>query len=332
MKKKSIKDIAQDLGLSKTTVSFVLNNKGDEKNISKLTQEKILEYVRKVNYQPNQIAKSLKKGKTNTIGYLVPDISNPFFAKIGRLIEDLLADRGYHLIIGSTDEKQKKEDSLLNMFVNRQVDGIILASTFENTGMLKSLAAQQFPMVFFDRENPDFNGNYILVENKNAMKDAIQTVIDKGAKKIGLLSITPDIYSIHHRINGYKAALQENSIQLDTDLIRIVDNQDLKNSTLEQLRYLMEKKVDTVVFTNNQVAAIGIWIMNTEFSNEMDQIRFISFDNLDLFDYSQPKVNSVAQPVDKIAKYAVNILEEVMESTEGVSKRIELKPKLIERL
>ena len=88
MKKKSIKDIAQDLGLSKTTVSFVLNNKGDEKNISKKTQQRILEYIQEVNYQPNQIAKSLKKGKTNTIGYLVPDISNPFFAKIGRLLED----------------------------------------------------------------------------------------------------------------------------------------------------------------------------------------------------------------------------------------------------
>ncbi|NOU60778.1 LacI family DNA-binding transcriptional regulator [Marinifilum caeruleilacunae] len=332
MKKKSIKDIAQELGLSKTTVSFVLNNKGDEKNISKKTQEKILAYVREVNYQPNQIAKSLKKGTTHTIGYLVPDISNPFYAKIGRLIEDVLADKGYHLLIGSTDEKQEKEDALLNMFVNRQVDGLILASTFENLGMLKTLSAQRFPMVFFDREHPDFIGNYILVENKNAMKEAVNTAINKGAKKIGLLSITPNIYSLKLRIDGYRESLVENQLNVDEDLMRIVDNSRIKESTQEELNYLMDKDVDAVVFTNNQITALALWAMNINHKDKIDSVRFVSFDNLDLFDYSNPKVNSIAQPIDSIANHLVDILHEVMQSTERVSKRIVLEPKLIERL
>ena len=332
MKKKSIKDIAQELGFSKTTVSFVLNNKGDEKNISKKTQEKILAYVREVNYQPNQIAKSLKKGTTNTIGYLVPDISNPFYAKIGRVIEDLLADKGYHLIIGSTDETQEKEDSLLNMFVNRQVDGLILASSFENLGMLNTLSAQRFPMVFFDREHPDFIGNYILVENKKAMQTAVQNVIDHGAKKIGLLSITPNVYSLKLRIDGYKEALTVNDIKLDEDLIRIVDNNRLKKSAQKQLQYLMEQNVDAVVFTNNQITALAVWAMNIFHKDRIDKVKFVSFDNLDLFDYSNPKVTSVAQPIEKIASYTVDILEEVMNATDRISKRIVLEPKLIERL
>ena len=331
MKKKSIKDIAQDLGFSKTTVSFVLNNKGDEKNISKKTQQKILDYVREVNYQPNQIAKSLKKGTTNTIGYLVPDISNPFYAKIGRLIEDLLADKGYHLIIGSTDEKQEKEDSLLNMFVNRQVDGLILASSFENVGMLKTLAAQRFPMVFFDREDPDFVGNYILVQNQNPMRDAVQKVIDKGAKKIGLLSITPDVYSLKLRIDGYKEALIQNDIEVNSDLIRIVDNNHLKESTQNQMDYLMSQNVDAVVFTNNQITAVAIWLMNLNYKERLNDVDFVSFDNLDLFDYSLPKVTSVAQPINDIAKHSVEILHEIMQSQENVSRRIELKPKIISR-
>lgn len=331
MKKKSIKDIAQDLGFSKTTVSFVLNNKGDEKNISKKTQEKILAYVHEVNYQPNQIAKSLKNGTTNTIGYLVPDISNPFYAKIGRLIEDLLAAKGYHLIIGSTDEKQEKEDSLLNMFVNRQVDGLILASCFENLGMLKTLAAQRFPMVFFDRESPDFNGNYILVENKNAMRSAVDKVIDKGAKRIGLLSITPNVYSLKLRIDGYKQALIENNIDVDEDLIRVVEIDDLKESSKTQLTFLMEQGVDAIAFTNNQITAHAIWLMNTAFREDLDRMNFVSFDNLDLFDYSLPIVTSVAQPIKEIAQYSVDILEEVMKSNKEESKRIELKPRLIER-
>lgn len=331
MKKKSIKDIAQELGFSKTTVSFVLNNKGDEKNISKKTQEKILDYVREVNYQPNQIAKSLKKGKTNTIGYLVPDISNPFYAKIGRLIEDLLAEKGYHLIIGSTDEKQEKEDSLLNMFVNRQVDGLILASSFENLGMLKTLEAQRFPMVFFDREHPDFCGNYILVENKKSMQSAVQKVIDKEAKKIGLLSITPDVYSLKLRIDGYRKALEDNAIELDENLIRIVDTNNLKESSQKQLEYLIEENVDAIAFTNNQITAHAIWLMNVHYKEKLNRMKFVSFDNLDLFDYSLPVVTSVAQPIDKIAQHSVNILIEFMQSSDRTIKRIELKPKLIER-
>lgn len=331
MKKKSIKDIAQDLGVSKTTVSFVLNKKGDEKNISKKTQKLILDYIKEVNYQPNQIAKSLKNGTTNTIGYLVPDISNPFFAKIGRIIEDRFWDMGYHLIIGSTDEKKEKEELLLNMFANRQVDGLIIASCFINSDALKSLSKQNFPMVFFDREDPSVLANYILVENKIPMKEAIQQTIDNGAKKIGLLSITPDVYSLKLRIEGYKQALLDNGLEQDENLLRIVNNNQIKESAQKELEYLIERGVDVVVFTNNQIAAIAIWLMNMLYPEKVSEITFVSFDNLDIFDYSMPKVISIAQPIDSIAKQSVDILEEVIRTKESKNIRIELKPKLIER-
>lgn len=331
MKKKSIKDIAQDLGVSKTTVSFVLNKKGDEKNISKKTQKLVLDYIKEVNYQPNQIAKSLKNGTTNTIGYLVPDISNPFFAKIGRIIEDLLWEMGYHLLIGSTDEKKEKEQLLLNMFVNRQVDGLIIASCFINSDVLKSLSKQNFPMVFFDREDPEVLANYILVENKIPMKEAIQQTIDNGAKRIGLLTITPDVYSLKLRIEGYKQALLDNGLEQDENLLRIVNNNQIKESAQIELKYLIETGVDVVVFTNNQIAAIAIWLMNMLYPEKVNEITFVSFDNLDIFDYSRPKVISIAQPIDKIAKQSVDILEEVIRTKVSKNIRIELKPKLIER-
>ncbi|WP_320019237.1 LacI family DNA-binding transcriptional regulator [Labilibaculum manganireducens] len=331
MKKKSIKDIAQDLGVSKTTVSFVLNKKGDEKNISKKTQKVILDYIKEVGYQPNQIAKSLKNGTTNTIGYLVPDISNPFYAKIGRMIEDLLWEKGYHLLIGSTDEKKEKEELLINMFVNRQVDGLIIASCFIKGDVLKSLSRQNFPMVFFDREDPDFLANYILVENKNPMKEAIQKTIDKGAKRIGLLSITPDVYSLKLRIDGYKQALTDNALEYDENLLRIVDHNHIKESAQKELKYLIEAGVDVVVFTNNQITATAIWLMNMHYPEKVKEITFVSFDNLDIFDYSMPRVISIAQPIMSIARQSVDILEEVIKSKESKNARIELKPKLIER-
>lgn len=331
MKKKSIKDIAQDLGLSKTTVSFVLNNKGDEKNISKKTQIKILDYVKKVDYHPNQIAKSLKQGQTNTIGYLVPDISNPFFAKIGRLLEDYFWEKGYHLLIGSTDENKDKETQVLNMFVNRQVDALIVASCFIQSDTIKSLLSQDFPLVFFDREDPDVIANYILVENKISMKNAIEKTIQTGSNKLGLITLTPDVYSLKNRIEGYKMALSENHIDFNNDLIRIVDNNNLKLGTEKELRKLIESGVDTIVFTNNQIAVIAIWLMNTYYKDKVNDLKFVSFDNVDLFDYSLPKVISVAQPIDKIAKHSTEIIENILSSKKSENKRIELTPKLIER-
>jgi LacI family transcriptional regulator len=238
---------------------------------------------------------------------------------------------GYHLIIGSTDEKKEKEELLLDMFVNRQVDGLIIASCFINSDALKSLSKQNFPIVFFDREDPSFLANYILVENKTSMIEAIQKTIDKGAKKIGLLSITPDVYSLKLRIDGYKQALADNGLEQDQNLLRIVDNNQIKESAKKELKYLIEAGVDVIVFTNNQITATAIWLMNMLYPEKVKEITFVSFDNLDIFDYSMPKVISIAQPIDSIAKHSVDILEDVIRTKESKNTRIELKPKLIER-
>jgi len=331
LKKKSIKDIAQDLGLSKTTVSFVLNDKGDEKNISQKTQKRVLDYVKEVNYQPNQIAKSLKQGQTNTIGLLIPDISNPFYAKIGRLLEDHFWEKGYHLLIGSTDEDKDKEAQLLNMFVNRQVDALIVASCFIQSDTIKSLLSRDFPLVFFDRGDPDIVANYILVENKISMKNAVERAINLNSKKLGLISLTPDVSPLKDRIEGYKMALANKNIDQDEQSIRIVSNNNLKEETEKELRMLIESGVDTVVFTNNQTSVIAIWVMNTFYKDIINSIKFITFDNLDLFDYSLPKVSSVAQPIEEVAKQASELIIEIINSKKIKHRKIELTPKLIER-
>lgn len=331
MKKKSIKDIAEDLGLSKTTVSFVLNNKGNEKNISQKTQKRVLNYIKEVNYQPNQIAKSLKQGQTNTIGYLVPDISNPFYAKIGRLLEDHFWKKGYHLLIGSTDENIDKEAQLLNMFVNRQVDALIVASCFIPSDTIKSLLSRNFPIVFFDREDPNVTANYILVENKLSMKDAVEKAIDLNSKKLGLISLTPDASPLKDRIEGYKMALANKNIDQDEQSIRIVSIDNLKEETKKELIMLIESGVDTIVFTNNQPSVIAIWVMNTLYKDIINSIKFITFDDLDLFDYSLPKVSSIAQPIEEVAKRTYELIFEMIHSKKIEHQKIELSPKLIER-
>jgi len=269
MKKTSIADIARQLGLSKTTVSFVLNHKGDEKKISAQTQQRIFELAGKLNYQPDTVAQSLKTGRSNTIGYLVPDIANPFFAKTGRKIEDLLAEHGYNLIIGSTDENTSKEEELINTLVNRKTDGLIIASTNIRSETLHNLLSKKYPLVLFDREEPEIQANYIVVENKMAMKNAVIELLASKQRKIGLLSITPHVYSLKLRIEGFREAMQAVP-DYDPRLLRTVNYTDIKQSTQKEIKILMDHEVEAIVFTNNLIATEGLWVLNRFYKNRID--------------------------------------------------------------
>ena len=132
MKKISLADVAKSLGVSKTLVSLVLNDRGDEKGINKDTQQRVRDKVKELNYKPNQFARGLRVGKSNTIGLVVADISNSFYAKMCRSIEDHCTENGYNLIICSSDENPEKESELIQMLIDRQVDGLIISTTQKN--------------------------------------------------------------------------------------------------------------------------------------------------------------------------------------------------------
>lgn len=330
MKKTSIADIARQLGLSKTTVSFVLNHKGDEKKISAQTQQRIFELAGKLNYQPDTVAQSLKTGRSNTIGYLVPDIANPFFAKTGRKIEDLLAEHGYNLIIGSTDENTSKEEELINTLVNRKTDGLIIASTNIRSETLHNLLSKKFPLVLFDREEPEIQANYIVVENKMAMKNAVIELLASKQRKIGLLSITPHVYSLKLRIEGFREAMQAVP-DYDPRLLRTVNYTDIKQSTQKEIKILMDHEVEAIVFTNNLIATEGLWVLNRFYKNRIDQLALLSFDDSEIFDYALPRVTSLAQPVNEIASNTVELLLKQISDPESEFSRIELQTSLITR-
>ncbi len=322
----SIKTIAEQSGVSKTTVSFVLNGRGNEKNISAETQKRVLDIAQRLNYQPNHLARSLSMGRSYTIGFVVPDISNPFFSKIARLVEHYAEERGYSVMVASTDEKPEKEQKILTAFTNRQIDGVIIAPTTE----LVSSKIANLPMVNFDRNFNDKDDNFVTINNSETANQLTQKLIGKGCQKIGLVGLSSFLPNINERIDGYKEALTNNGLFINQSLIIDVNTNLIKQDVESAIHQLLKEEVDGFLFLNNVLAAEGIWLVNKHYPQLIDKIKFASFDNLDVFDYAKPKVTSALQPGDEIARNCVEMLFKQIEDKEQ-SGSIRLSTTIIER-
>ncbi|RZL17777.1 MAG: LacI family transcriptional regulator, partial [Pedobacter sp.] len=183
MKTLSIKDIAVKAGVSITTVSFIINGKAKEKSISEAVIKKVEEIIKESGYKPNQIARSLRTGNSNIIGLIIEDISNSFFSRIARLIEDKAYKKGYKIIYSSTENNVEKAKELINMFKSRKVDGYIISPTKGIEDDIKVLLADNKPVILFDRNLSELETHYVGADHFKASYQSIESFIKKGKKQ-----------------------------------------------------------------------------------------------------------------------------------------------------
>jgi LacI family transcriptional regulator len=331
-KKVSIATIAEKTGVSKTTVSFVLNGKGDTNNISEETQKKILATAKELNYQPNLIARSLISGKSNSIGFIVPDISNPFFAKIGMYVEQFAYKKGYSVMFANTLEDPKQEQNVVDTFISRNIDGIIIAPTIKNDKLIEYLTDQSYPAIFFDRIEKAQTTSFVNINNKDSAQKLTESLINKGHRRIGLVSLTSYLPNLKERIEGYKKALKKNQIDIDEALVFDMEYSKKREGVKAALESMFSNAtpVTAIVFLNNMLAAEGIWNINTHFKDRTNQVALACFDNLEFFDYSNPAITSVNQPRKEIAGKCVDMLTDLIEN-QTIHKGKTIKTNLIER-
>ena len=313
MKKASLKDIAESLGVSKALVSLVLNDKGDERGINRTTQEKVRLKAKELNYIPNQYARGLRIGRTNTIGVIVPDISNIFYGKLCKSIEQEAYIRGYNLIISNTYEDAQKEKKLISDLINRNIDGLILASSFDNKNEIDSLRQDDFPLVLVDRVFEDFHVDSISVSNKEGAAKAIDFLYRGGVKKPVCFTISPVyVSSVSDRIQGYLGALKN---QDDAKLFQIPHN-DISGGVANALQELKHLDFDGIFCVNNNIAkAILRELANN--NDGFEEIKIISFDDIEVFDIVHPKISSISQPIEDIGRNAVEMLIDRFDNPDG---------------
>ena len=334
MKRASLKDIAEALNVSKTLVSLVLNGKADQWGISEETRKKVLKKAEELNYQPNQMARGLRTGKSNIIGLVVADISNPFYAKISRTIEREVNKAGYQLLVCSSDEVDTKEAKLIELLKDRQrVEGIIVATTQEKNEQFQNLKKEQFPMVFIDRKPDGMPCNFVGVDNYKGAFDMVEHMIKVGKKKIGLINVSPTyISSLQERVEGYKDALKKHNIKLNNS-IQAVSYHDIEKTTEDAVKALTKgaNTMEALFVVNNNVAVHCLQALHKLNLRIPEDIALTCFDDMDAFNFSHPPLTAVAQPLEKIGEEAVKLLMKQVEGKNSAPQTRILPTKLVIR-
>lgn len=333
MKKKvSLKDIAKEVGVSIATVSYVLSKRKNSRVSDQMT-ERIEQVAKKLNYQPNQIAKSLRSGKTYTIGLIVADVSNPFFANIARIIEDEASKFNYNVIFGSSDEKAEKSLHLIQFLSNRQVDGFIIAPSEGSESQIKDLKEQHIPFVLIDRCFPEIPTNYVIIDNFKASYNAVNRLISTGNKKIGMIAYANTLYHMKERIRGFKTAMEENGVSVASEWLKTINFSNMKTEVETAIDSLLsgENSVESIFFATNTLAIHGLKYINELNLKVPDNVTIVSFDQGEAFDFYYCPLTYVKQPLVALGENAVRILVEQIANPEIKEQKKYLNAELVVR-
>jgi len=284
-----------------------------------------------LSYRPNRIARSLRKKKTNSIGLIVSDITNPFFAEIASSIENLTFLEKYSLILCSTNGKYEKETFYINQLSEWRVDGIILISPKISTSYLKILDERNIPVVLVDNESPGGELDVIKVDNYRGGKIAAEHLISLGHKKIACISGPFTDNPSYDRVKGYKDVLIKHGIDVDEDLI-LAGNFDVI-SGVQCADVLFEKKEKpTAIFACNDLMAVGVIKSATAHNLRVpEDLSVIGFDDISLAKYTVPPLTTIKQPMHEIGEQALNCMMEIIKNPNKACRTITLNVRLEER-
>jgi LacI family transcriptional regulator len=328
-----IRDLAEVLGLSITTVSRVLNGKGQRYRIKAETQQRVMQAAKEYSYVPNKLARGLKMSRTDTLGLIIPDISNPFFADIAQSIEKEARLHGYSLILGDSGDDQMVETDLIRLLLSHKVDGIIIAPVGIDYKQIIQTYNSGIPLVVIDRCFPEIGLPFITSDNYQGGNDAVNYLIAMGHRKIACIQGIPKSRPTVDRVRGYKDALHSYSVPIDDSLI-VGDNYTIENG-YKQTRILFSMEdPPTAIFALSNLIGLGAIKAVEEMGLKIpDDISLISFDEQPYSAFLATPMTTVDQKKSEIGQLAVNVLLKYIGNKEYRKKLVHmtLKTNLIVR-
>lgn len=328
MSRISLKDIAKELGVSTATVSLVLNGKDKDGRIGEDVARKVKDAARQMNYRPNIAARSLRTGKTKTLGLIVADISNPFFAKMARHIENIAAKQGYQVMFGSSDESSDKFKRLVELFVEKYVDGMILAPPENSEPVLQDLLKRNIPTVLIDRAVEGIAVSSVQIDNFGAAYSLTNLLIENGAERIGFIAYNTGLPNIKKRYEGYLRALEVNNIAIDEKLIHSVSFDSFEKNIENCIKNILTQKVDSLVFATNRVGVQSL--LSLKLYPQYKKLKYVSIDNPDEYKVTDIPITCIEQPIEGMSRRALDILfKHIDDSQYSEIENVTLQTKII---
>ena len=329
----TIKDIAREAGVSIALVSFVMNNRveadGKQKyRVSEATKEKILEVARRMNYKPNSAARMLRQGRTRVIGVAVSDLGNIFYGIIAKELEKSVYRHGYTIVFGSTEEDPERFGRLIQSSLEKDVEGFIVVPPQGSEQYLAKLKNTGKPFVVIDRYLPDLQVPYVLTDNKDAMRRAIEALQKQGATKIDMVSYAMRISSMTDREEAFRETLGP-----DAKIYNLSFN-NVEQEAEQVAEEIMRRGTDGVITASN---IPGVAIIKALFRRGVHiqrDIKFVGFDFTNIYGFFDPAIPYMLQPLPEIARQAADYLFRLIEMQDNgmdiskVDERIVLKASL----
>jgi len=307
----TILDVEKISGVSKATISRYLNGK----NVKKENRVKIDKAIKELDYNINPFASGLKSNRTNTIGVIVPVITDQFFPPILKIFGNYMSKNNYQIILSHYGFDKSTEIKQAKVLENKKVDGILIASSSYNGKHVKECLKNKIPVVLLDRLIPGLRCDSVTVDNYNATFDAISLAIRKGHKKIAIIRVLKS-YTDDERFKGYKDALKINQLELRKNYIaKIYYTYEQDAAKREFMRLLSLKDPPSLIFCSNIYLAAGALKARLEYNIKIpEEVSVIVFDQLSKFpNYSfvsliKPEFSAICQPLSEIGVTTAKIL------------------------
>ena len=324
----SLKDIALQLNLSKTTVSWVLSGQGDKKGISPETQHRVVSCARELAYEPNLLARSLNSGMSKTIGLILPSICDGFYSHVAQGIETEAEQAGYSLMIAGSNSEIERETAMLRLFLSKKADGIIIAPTKISEREILRTVDRDYPVVLLGRYFSEIPVDRIVINDEESSYRLVHRLIVEGCRKIAILAIDPHLPTMEMRRKGYADALADAQLGLDPALYAEIPHvADYREHVVRALDRIFESTpdVDGFFFTTHILATEALRYFH-DHGIDSDRLGLACMHEDPLFRVLAPRMNIARYPAEAIGRHAVRmILDRIARKAEAAAPAPEAK-------
>lgn len=323
-----MRDVAQRAGVSVSTVSHVVNN---SRAVSSEARVQVEQAMADLGYRPNALARSLRRQKTHSLGMIVPDNANPFFAEIARGIEDYGFDRGYSIILCNSDGNLQKQAAYVELLVERRVAGILFVAAGVSTELVHDLQLQRLPLVVIDREVPGVAVDTVQTNHYQGGQLATEHLLTLGHRRIACIAAGSDLSPSAERVTGYRDTLAAHGLPNDPDLVVLGDFQ-FESGYRATAQLLALPQPPTAVFACNDLMAVGCISAATALGLRVpDDLAVVGFDDIRLASFTNPPLTTIHQPKREIGRLAMEMLLARTNEPDAPPRRARLETRLVVR-